>query len=152
MGIPMSVLSWAKAEGAPGFQPGQSRVYLDKVLPWLMDRMRKIDGQAEESQEQIEKRLLKAKANNEELKYLEDSKQLIRLDKAIEMLCEPVDIIRNELQVMPATVAARVNPTDPPFAREELEEWRRQAMKSMEDKLAQLDPTRFSEEVQSADS
>lgn len=149
LGIPMSLISWAKNEGAPGFQHGQARIYLDKLLPWLMERMTRIEGQTEESQEQIEKRLLKAKADNEELKFLEDSKQLVRLDQAIEMMCEPVDIIRNELQVMPATVAARVNPTDPPFAMEALEEWRRQAMKSMDDRLAQLDPLRFSEEAQS---
>lgn len=148
LGIPVSVLSWAKAEGCPAFEAGQSRVFLDKLLPWLMSRMQRItDGSREESLDDIEKRLQKAKADNEELKFLEDSKQLIRLDQAIEMLCEPVEIIRQELQVMPATQAALVNPSDPVFAREALEEWRRQAMKSMDDRLDQLDPMRFSDEA-----
>jgi hypothetical protein len=152
MGIPMSIMSWAKDVGCSAFEAGQSRVFLDKLIPWLMERMVKREGEKEESQEEIEKRYLKAKADNEELKFLEDSKQLVRLSTAIEMLCEPIEIIRHELQVMPATQSALVNPSDPVFAREALEEWRRQAMKSMDDKLLQLDPVRFSEEVKGSNN
>lgn len=147
MGIPMPILQWAKAEGCQAFQPGQARIYLDKLLPWIMTRMtRSESGEADETKDEIEKRLAKAKADNEELKFLEDSKQLVRLSTAIQMICEPIDIIRQEMQIMPATQAPLCNPSDPIFAREALEEWRRQAMKSMNDKLTTLDPMTFSEE------
>lgn len=120
----MSLNTWSKEEGFPAAKNG--RYDFAAVKDWILSRG-KMQGSGRKAESgnfsELRLRLLEQELRLKELQVAEMERDLIKFEEAREICLSAITPLARRVKDLPASMALKVNPSDPAFSKDALRDW-----------------------------
>ena len=120
----MSLNTWSKEEGFPAAKNG--RYDFAAVKEWILSRG-KMQGSGRKTESgnfsELRLRLLEQELRLKELQVAEMERDLIKFEEAREICLSAITPLARRVKDLPASMALKVNPSDPAFSKDALRDW-----------------------------
>ena len=120
----MSLNTWSKEEGFPAAKNG--RYDFAAVKEWILSRG-KMQGSGRKAESgnfsELRLRLLEQELRLKELQVAEMERDLIKFEEAREICLSAITPLARRVKDLPASMALKVNPSDPAFSKDALRDW-----------------------------
>lgn len=120
----MSLNTWSKEEGFPAAKNG--RYDFAAVKEWILSHG-KMQGSGRKAESgnfsELRLRLLEQELRLKELQVAEMERDLIKFEEAREICLSAITPLARRVKDLPASMALKVNPSDPAFSKDALRDW-----------------------------